>query len=101
MTAVAVGGSGVDEGRGVWVGGRVAVKKTTGDGVGVSGVVTSALQAVLTNSTDIRMRYTIGSREFCFTALLYPRIGLRLENSLTDQNLKICDNILKPIEIGL
>ena len=62
MTGVAVGGSGVDDGRGVWVGGRVAVKKATGEGVGVSGTVTSGLHAVLTSSTDIRMRYAIGSK---------------------------------------
>ena len=43
---VAVGGSIVGDGRGVCVGGRVDVMITSGVGVGVSGMVTSALQVV-------------------------------------------------------
>jgi hypothetical protein len=62
MTGVALGGAGVGDGRGVWVGGRVAVKKITGDGVGVSGTATSGLQAVLTSSTAVKMKYAMGGK---------------------------------------
>ena len=73
-TGVAVGGSSVGEGRGVCVGGRVAVMMTTGDGVGVSGTVTSALQPVLKKSARIKKENKRACEEFRFTVLLYPRI---------------------------
>ena len=50
---VAVAGSSVGDGRGVCVGGRVAVMMTSGVGVGKSGTVTSALQAVVKRSTNM------------------------------------------------
>ena len=72
---VAVAGSGVGEGCGVCVGGKVAVMMTGGVGVGVSGIVTSALQAVLSSSTNVKIECSIGC--LCFTSLLYPRSDKR------------------------
>jgi hypothetical protein len=69
-TTVGVGGSGVGEGRGVWVGGRVAVTKSGAVGVGVSGrAVTSGLQAALRRSTDTNM----AGNEIRFTSHIVPK----------------------------
>ena len=74
-STVGVGGSGVADGRGVCVGGRVEVMMTSGVGVGVSGTgATSALQAVLKTKSKVRMMNKIGCGEICFTGILYPRI---------------------------
>ena len=53
--AVGVAGTGVADGRGVCVGGKVEVMMTGGVGVGVSGGgTTSALQAVLKDRSIVR-----------------------------------------------
>ena len=70
---VGVAGSDVGEGCGVCVDGRVEVMMTSGVGVGVSGTLTSALQAVLTSKTRIKMKRVC--EDFRFTDVLYPRMN--------------------------
>ena len=73
---VEVGGSGVADGRGVCVGGNVAVMKSSGVGVGVSGTGGSALQAVPEKIKTARtMKMSEECRGLVDTILLYPRLG--------------------------
>ena len=71
--AVAVAASGVADGRGVCVGGRVAVMMAICVGVGVSGAVTCAVQAVVINSAGTR----ISNEKICgvvrFTMCIVPK----------------------------
>jgi len=71
-----VGGTGVADGCGVCVGGSVEVIMTSGVGVGVSGRITSALQAALNKAKTARMLNKLDccGRVWC-TILLYPRLG--------------------------
>ena len=75
---VAVAGSGVGDGCGVNVGGRVAVMMTNGVGVGVSGTVTSALQAEPKSKGMIIIVLRIDFWGVRFTSLLYPRNAMQL-----------------------
>ena len=68
-----VGGTGVVEGRGVWVGGRVEVMMTSGVVAGVSGAATSALQAVLKKTKTVSVvDIRVCCKRLCGTILLYP-----------------------------
>ena len=71
---VGVGGSGVCDGIGVCVGGRVEVMMTCGVGVAVSWMaVTSALQAVFKSKSKVKMMNRVGCGRIRFTVQLYPR----------------------------
>ena len=73
---VGVAGSGVGDGRGVCVGGNVAVMMIGRVAVGVFEIVTSALQAALNNSMRMEVKSNTGCDGDRFTTLLYPRIVL-------------------------
>lgn len=88
-TVVPVGdtGTGDADGRGVCVGGRVAVMMINGVAVAVSGTVTSALQAVLANRTAVRIGITSRLDVVCLTNLIVPKNaviaewGIRLKSN--------------------
>ena len=73
---VAVAGCGDGDGRGVSVGGSVAVIMSGSVGVAVSEVVSCALQAVHNNSPNIIVDNKMTGADTGFTTLLYLRIKL-------------------------
>jgi hypothetical protein len=67
----------------------VEVMMICGVGVGVSGIVSSGLQAVLIKTKKGMSATSMGCGEIRFTGLLYPRIGLETGNQIPVSTIRL------------